>query len=104
MKPLWQCRTEGEQVAWTIAAGHRVCAPFLWRGGVDRPVRTVGRVKAVPQAAGLRVASAIEIVKDVEGEDHETMTWHPRPPIRGSLRKGANREQATRFDSGLFFL
>ncbi|MGK9236353.1 hypothetical protein KXS07_31515 [Inquilinus limosus] len=77
-KHLWQCATEDEQVDWIVSRlreGRQLRDPLLFLGGVDRPVRTVGRAKAILRAEGLSVASSIAVVKDAQGEDHPALAW-----------------------------
>lgn len=75
---LYQCASEQDQVAWTVAhlkAGRAISDVSLWLAGIDRPMRLLARAKFALRAEGLTVIGIMRNVADAAGETHDILTW-----------------------------
>lgn len=78
---LWQCTTEIDQdelVAERLRLGETLYLVLLWLGGIDRPVRTIGRVKTRLRSEGLAVEKTVDLVEDAAGDWVPVVGWRVR--------------------------
>lgn len=75
---LWECRSQDDQIAWTVAAllaGRRLYPDLLWLGGVEAPMRVIAAARAVLRREGILLQREARDVVDAAGEPFATLNY-----------------------------